>query len=131
MHAAFAWNLPYIPQVRIWTVERLAKKTRIDLDTDCQVGDLTPLIVRQVYDKRWYSFGRVLSRLDQLFLSAAKHLGLQPWPEDWARMVWGGRTTATAAVFADAADPPPSENTLTSRCGLLGATQVLRHGLTT
>ncbi|GIL44245.1 hypothetical protein Vafri_1767 [Volvox africanus] len=133
MREGLGWKKT-LAEVRIWTVERLAKKTGMDLDADCPVGDLSPIMSRQVYDKRWYSFGRVLSRLDQLFLSAAEHLGLKPWTEDWARVAWGNVTTAMAAAstdVADAADAPPSERTLTSRCGLLGATQVLRHGLET
>ncbi|GLI60227.1 hypothetical protein VaNZ11_002314 [Volvox africanus] len=133
MREGLGWSKT-LAEVRIWTVEALAKKTGMNLDADCPVGDLSPLMSRQVYDKRWYSFGRMLSRLDQLFLAAAEHLGLKPWPEDWARVAWGNGTTAMTAASNDAPNPadlPPSERTLTSRCGLLGATQVLRHGLET
>ncbi|EFJ51863.1 hypothetical protein VOLCADRAFT_103361 [Volvox carteri f. nagariensis] len=116
MREGLGWHKT-LAEVRVWTIERLVRKSGLDLGAACALGDLTPLLVRQVYDQRWYSFGRTLSHLDQLFLSAAAHLGLKPWPQDWAQKAWG--LEAGAAASAD--------EELLGRCGLLGATQALRH----
>ncbi|EFJ42170.1 hypothetical protein VOLCADRAFT_107361 [Volvox carteri f. nagariensis] len=78
--------------VHVWSSELLVRQSGLDLN-ECQVGNLTELFARQVYDKRWYSFGRTLSHLDQLFLSTAAHMGLKPWPQDWEEKAPPARTS--------------------------------------
>ncbi|GIL44239.1 hypothetical protein Vafri_1752 [Volvox africanus] len=103
MRAGLGWNTT-LANVHIWSSEKLAKKGSLDFNT-CQTGDLEPIIARQVYDQRWYSFGHALSHLDQLFLSTAVQLGLQPWPEDWQERRLG---------------PIPEDGLVRAKCGLVG-----------
>ncbi|GLI60229.1 hypothetical protein VaNZ11_002317 [Volvox africanus] len=110
MRAGLGWNTT-LANVHIWSSEKLAKKGSLDFNT-CRMGDLELLLARQVYDQRWYSFGHALSHLDQLFLSTAVQLGLQPWPEDWQERQLG---------------PIPEDGVVHSKCGLVGLVPPQQH----
>ncbi|GLC38757.1 hypothetical protein PLESTM_000772600 [Pleodorina starrii] len=128
MRQGLGWNKT-LAEVRVWTAEQVARHAGLDLETDCPLGNLKPLFERQKYDQRWYSFGRSLSRLDQLFLSAAAHMGLRLWPAEWAAEQQqqqregprGGGPSGSSAGWSAARGGAAA-----SSCGLLGAAEALR-----